>query len=79
MKRRNIIVLGIVGAILMGSMLTAAEEHYPAKAITIIVPEVPGSAADLLSRIIGKSISEALGQPVKYENLFLEAGVVAGA
>src|SRR3984957_18228827 len=76
MKNRNIVVLGLVGAILIGSMLTAeAQENYPAKTITIIVPEVPGSAADLLSRIIGKSISEALGQPVIYENLFLEAGV----
>jgi tripartite-type tricarboxylate transporter receptor subunit TctC len=76
MKHRNITVLGIVGAILMGSVLTAAaQENYPAKAITIIVPEVPGSAADLLSRIIGKGLSEALGQPVNYENLFLEAGV----
>src|SRR6202041_46309 len=76
MKNRNIVVLGLVGAILIGSMLTAeAQENYPAKAITIIVPEVPGSAADLLSRIIGKSLGEALGQPVNYENLFLEAGV----
>ena len=57
MKHRNITVLGIVGAILLGSVLTAeAQGNYPAKTITIIVPEVPGSAADLLSRIIGKSI-----------------------
>jgi tripartite-type tricarboxylate transporter receptor subunit TctC len=47
----------------------------PAKPITIIVPEVPGSAADLMSRIIGKNLGETLGQPVNYENLFLEAGV----
>jgi tripartite-type tricarboxylate transporter receptor subunit TctC len=76
MKHRNITVLSIVGAILLGSAATAeAQEDYPAKTITIIVPEVPGSAADLLSRIIGKSLGEALGQPVNYENLFLEAGV----
>jgi tripartite-type tricarboxylate transporter receptor subunit TctC len=76
MKHRIITVLGIVGAILMGSVLTAeAQGNYPAKTITIIVPEVPGSAADLLSRIIGKNLGEALGQPVNYENLFLEAGV----
>jgi tripartite-type tricarboxylate transporter receptor subunit TctC len=80
MKRCNMTFAGIAGVILLGSMLTAeaeekAGETYPAKAITIIVPEVPGSAADLLSRIIGKGLSEALGQPVTYENLFLEAGV----
>ena len=76
MQHRIITVLGMVGAILMGSVLTAeAQGNYPAKTITIIVPEVPGSAADLLSRIIGKNLGEALGQPVNYENLFLEAGV----
>jgi tripartite-type tricarboxylate transporter receptor subunit TctC len=44
----------------------------------VIVPEVVGSAADLMSRIIGQRIGEALGQPVTFENLFLEAGVEKG-
>jgi tripartite-type tricarboxylate transporter receptor subunit TctC len=55
-----------------------AQENYPTKPIRIIVPEVVGSAADLLSRIIGQRIGEALAQPVTYENLFLEAGVEKG-
>ena len=42
------------------------------------MPEVVGSAADIMSRIIGGRIGEALGQPVNYENLFLEAGVEKG-
>jgi tripartite-type tricarboxylate transporter receptor subunit TctC len=76
MKHRIITVLGIAGVMLAGSLLAAeAQRNYPAKTITIIVPEVPGSAADLMSRIIGKNLGEALGQPVLYENLFLEAGV----
>src|SRR5262249_54414267 len=52
-----------------------AQENYPSKPIRLIVPEVVGSAADLMSRIIGQRIGEALGQPVTFENLFLEAGV----
>ena len=56
----------------------AAQENYPTKPIRIIVPEVVGSAADLMSRIIGQRIGEALGQTVTYENLFLEAGVEKG-
>jgi tripartite-type tricarboxylate transporter receptor subunit TctC len=74
-KHRILTTLCIVGAILWPAMKAGARVNYPAKPITIIVPEVPGSAADLLSRIIGKSLGEALGQPVNYENLFLEAGV----
>jgi hypothetical protein len=52
-----------------------AQQNYPSKPIRLIVPEVVGSAADLMSRIIGERIGEALGQPVSFENLFLEAGV----
>jgi tripartite-type tricarboxylate transporter receptor subunit TctC len=64
---------------LAGSAIAAtAQENYPAKPIRLIVPEVVGSAADLMSRIIGQRIGEALGQPVTYENLFLEAGVEKG-
>jgi len=66
----------VAAATLMGSVLTAgAQENYPTKPIRLIVPEIVGSAADLMSRIIGQRIGEALGQPVTFENIFLEAGV----
>ncbi len=68
-----------VAASLLGSALAApAQEAYPSKPIRLIVPEVVGSAADLMSRIIGQRIGEAFGQPVTFENLFLEAGVEKG-
>jgi tripartite-type tricarboxylate transporter receptor subunit TctC len=79
MRHPFLAAVAAAAATLMSSALVApAQENYPNKAITIIVPEVVGSAADLMSRIIGKQISEALGQPVTYENLFLEAGVEKG-
>jgi broad specificity polyphosphatase/5'/3'-nucleotidase SurE len=69
----------VAAAALIGSALVAgAQENYPTKPIRVIVPEVVGSAADLMSRIIGQQISQALGQPVTYENLFLELGVEKG-
>ena len=71
---------GAVAAVTLAQfgLPAAAQENYPTKPIRIIVPEVVGSAADLLSRIIGQRIGEALDQPVTYENLFLEAGVEKG-
>src|SRR5882762_8534785 len=80
MKRRLMIgtlAASAVAAVTLAQfgLPAAAQENYPTKPIRIIVPEVVGSAADLLSRIIGQRIGEALGQPVTYENLFLEAGV----
>jgi len=68
----------LAAAALVGSAITAAAQDYPSKPIRLIVPEVVGSAADLMSRIIGQQIGAALGQPVTYENLFLEAGVEKG-
>jgi len=71
--------MAVAAATLLGSACVAgAQESYPTRPIRLIVPEVVGSAADLMSRIIGQRIGEALGQPVTYENLFLEAGVEKG-
>src|SRR6516225_9668688 len=81
MKRRSMIAtLAAAAAVTLAqfALPAVAQENYPTKPIRIIVPEVVGSAADLLSRIIGQRIGEALGQPVSYENLFLEAGVEKG-
>lgn len=68
----------IAAAALAASPMAAGAQNYPSQPIHVIVPEVVGSAADLMSRIIGTRIGEALGQPVSFENLFLEAGVEKG-
>src|SRR6267378_1861576 len=79
MKHRFMVAATVAAVTLAQLGLPAvAQENYPTKPIRIIVPEVVGSAADLLSRIIGQRIGEALGQPVTFENLFLEAGVEKG-
>lgn len=45
-----------------------AAASYPNKPIKIIVPFAAGGASDVLSRIIGKKLSESWGQPVVVEN-----------
>src|SRR5258708_6549822 len=69
---------GIAAALLGSTLVAGAQEAYPSRPIRLIVPEVVGSAADLMGRIIGQRIGEALGQPVTFENAFLEAGVEKG-
>ena len=65
MKHPFTTAMTLAAATLLGSTLVAgAQENYPTKPIKVIVPEVVGSAADLMSRIIGQRIGEALGQPV---------------
>ena len=46
----------------------ALAQSFPAKPIKIIVPTSPGGLNDLISRTLGQSISESVGQPVVVEN-----------
>jgi tripartite-type tricarboxylate transporter receptor subunit TctC len=49
------------------SSATLAQD-YPSRTIKIIVPTGAGGITDILARLVGKSISEQLGQPVIIDN-----------
>jgi len=45
-----------------------AQDRYPGKPIRLLTPFAPGGGSDILARIIGPQVSEALGQTVVVEN-----------
>ena len=66
-SRRNLIVtigLGSAASLLPRSAYAA----YPDRPIHLIVPFAPGGNADIVGRIVGERISNALGQPVVVDN-----------
>jgi tripartite-type tricarboxylate transporter receptor subunit TctC len=46
----------------------ALAQGWPARPIRMIVPYTPGGYTDLMARLVGQKISEALGQPIIFEN-----------
>ena len=45
-----------------------AQDVYPSRPITIVVPFGPGSGTDLGARLLGQKLAESLGQPVVIDN-----------
>lgn len=68
----------IVGALagLFGLPGDAAAQAFPAKPVRMIIPFPPGGGTDGLARVLGKQMSEHLGQPVIIENIGGAGGTV---
>ncbi len=60
--------LWFLALLLSASGLCAAQDAFPTRAITMIVPFPPGGLADLVGRPVAQAMSQALGQPVVVEN-----------
>lgn len=67
--------------VLAAALLIAAPSfaQFPNKPIRIVVPFPAGSATDTITRILGQSVSAAIGQPVVVDNKAGADGAIAGA
>jgi tripartite-type tricarboxylate transporter receptor subunit TctC len=54
-----------------------AQDAYPNKSITLVVPVPPGGASDFVARTVGQKLTEALGQPVVISNRGGASGTIA--
>jgi tripartite-type tricarboxylate transporter receptor subunit TctC len=64
-----------IGIALLGSA-PALAQSYPNKPIRIIIAQAPGSATDVISRVVGNRLTEGLGQPIVVEARPGAGGVV---
>jgi len=64
--KKQLIALAAATLTLFSAAVPAA--GYPERPIRLLVPAAAGGAADTLARMVGKGLSEKLGQPVVVEN-----------
>ena len=67
---RRAVLAGLTGlaAAPVSRAFAQGVESYPARNITLVVPFAPGGSTDILARIVGGHLQQALGQPVVIEN-----------
>ncbi len=57
--------------------LSQAQESYPARPITMIIPFAPGGTSDVIARIVSEQMSQILGQRLVPENVAGAGGSTA--
>src|ERR1700709_719609 len=58
---------GVMGATVAGAASVVAQT-YPTQPIKVLIGFGPGSAGDILARLVGKQMEISLGQPIVVEN-----------
>src|SRR5688572_5299348 len=76
-------VLGTAARLFAACALTcmaavaAAQQDYPAKPITLLIPFPPGTGNDVVGRIVGNKLGELVGQRVVADNRAGASGNIA--
>ena len=76
--RKNVLFFMVVTVIILGfTGPVSADDKYPSRPITLIVPFSPGGDTDLIARVWAGAIEEKLGVPIIVVNKAGGSGVVA--
>src|SRR3954468_7260007 len=72
MKRWSLLLLAAIG-------MPAAAQSYPTKPVQVVLAFTPGSAVDIVGRIVTAKLSEMWGQPVVNDNKSGAGGSIGSA
>jgi tripartite-type tricarboxylate transporter receptor subunit TctC len=70
MSRLSALLTGLlaVAVAMLAGLPVDAQNAYPSRPITLVVPYPPGGSADILARTVGAELGKRLGQPVVIDN-----------
>jgi tripartite-type tricarboxylate transporter receptor subunit TctC len=71
--RRSLLAAGLAG---LGARAGRAEEPFPSRPITLVVPWAAGGSTDTLGRVLAQFMGTDLGQPIVVENRGGASGTV---
>lgn len=74
-------VVGVLSALMLGVTggVSQAQDNWPSKTITLVVPYAPGGYTDSVGRITARYLEKALGKNVVVENKAGAGGIVGTA
>ena len=75
MKRISAVLFALLALLSAGA--SVAQSSYPGKPVRVIVGFPPGSQPDMVARLLGAKLAEALGNSVVIENVTGAAGNIA--
>jgi tripartite-type tricarboxylate transporter receptor subunit TctC len=76
LKARFVAWMVPVGMLVLG-VGAASGQTYPVKPIRVVVPFTPGSATDIIARVVAPRLAERWGRPVVMDNRPSAGGIVA--
>jgi tripartite-type tricarboxylate transporter receptor subunit TctC len=71
--------MGVIATVLAAVALQAAAQNYPTKPVRVIVAFPPGSATDIIGRVIAQKVGDIWGQNVLPDNRGGAGGSIASA